>query len=213
MTRLTWGSSGTRVYENGVDRGVLYLPGQAGVSWSGLISVTEEPSGGAPRPYYFDGIKILNISSAEEFEATIEAFSSPNEFAQCDGVLAIQNGLYATQQPRKSFGFSYRSMVGNDTEGTDLGYKIHLVYNALAGPSSRTNSTASSGKSSPLTFSWKVTTLPPILSGYRPTAHFVVDSRYTSAGLLASLEDILYGTESVGASLPSVQDLYAMFTA
>lgn len=213
MTRLSWDAVGERIYELGVDRGVLYLPNQAGVAWPGLISVVEEPSGGEPRPYYYDGVKVLNVSAYEEFDATISAFASPPEFAQCDGVAIVQNGLFASQQPRKSFNFSYRTKVGNDTEGEEHGYKIHLVYNALAGPSTRTNETISADKTSPITFSWKISTIPPILTGIRPTAHFVIDSRYTTAELLASVEDILYGAASVEASLPTAQDLYAMFTA
>lgn len=210
MTRLQWGQPTERLYEIGLDRGVLYLPSVPGVAWSGLISVTESPSGGDPRPLYIDGMKYLNLASAEEFEATIVAFDSPPEFAPCDGVASVQNGLFATQQPRASFGLSYRSRIGNDSEGPDHGYKIHLVYGALAGPSQRVNNTLGD-TAAPSSFSWHITTLPPAVTGYKRTAHFVIDSRYTDAELLADVEDILYGDVSSSPTLPDPDDLIALF--
>lgn len=210
MTRLIWNGTGERFYENGVDRGVLYVD-LDGVPWSGLVSVTESPTGGEAKPYYLDGVKYLNLSSSEEFEATINAFNSPTEFGVCDGIASIHNGLFATQQRRKPFRMSYRTMVGNDLN-PNFGYKIHLVYNALAVPTERANTTLSDSPEA-ATFSWKITTLPPAASGLKPTAHFVVDSRYTPSELLTDLEDILYGNESVTASMPTAQDLIDMFNA
>ena len=210
MTKLTWGDFGTRYYEAGTDRGVLYIPGRAGVPWNGLKAVKESPSGAEARPYYLDGYKYLNLASAEDFQATIEAFSSPPEFAECDGVGSISNGLSITQQPRKSFGLSYRTLVGNDGDGLDHGYKIHLVYNALAGTSSKDY--ASLGSSvSPVSLSWSITTQPPMISGVRPSAHFVIDSTSTPAYILELLEEKLYGTDSTSPYLPSVNEIVELF--
>ena len=190
MARLTWGATGERFFEAGTDRGVLYLPGEAGIPWNGLKSVSESPDGGSPRPFYIDGYKYLNVASAEEFRATLDAFSSPAEFGVCDGTLGIHNGLFATQQPRKSFNLSYRTMVGNDISGVDHGYKIHLVYNALAEPAQRSHQTHGTSIS-PLGLSWAISTTPPRLTGLKPTAHLVIDSRYTPEKLLTEIEDIL----------------------
>lgn len=210
MARLNWAAVGERYFETGVDRGVLYTELDSAVVWTGLVSVTESPTGGEPRPYYLDGIKYLNLATAEEFEATLNAFSYPAEFAACDGKSQIQNGLFATQQPRRAFNLSYRTMVGNDTGGKTYGYKIHLVYNALAGPSERTNTTLGD-ETEPNTYSWQITTLPPSLTGMKPTAHFVIDSRYTPRGLLSTIEDILYGTNENSARLPMVSELITLF--
>lgn len=211
MPRLTWDAAGARFYETGVDRGVLYVNG-LGVSWPGLISVSESPSGGSPRPYYIDGVKFLNLASAEEFEATINSFYSPSEFDQCDGTVPIQNGLFVTQQPRKSFSLSYRTKLGNDVDGSDHAYKIHLVYNALAAPSQRNNASISES-TNPSNFSWSITTLPPSITGYKRTAHLVIDSRFTSTGVLSYVEDILYGNESGSAALPTPDELTTIFSA
>jgi len=210
VTRLSWDASGKRFYELGIDRGVLYIDSQPGVPWVGLISVSESPSGGEPQPYYLDGIKYLNLSSAEEFEATIEAYSSPREFGPCDGTVAIQNGLFATQQPRKQFSFSYRSKTGNDTEGQDYAYKIHLVYNALAAPSQRSNKTIDDSVNV-INLSWQITTLPPSITGVKPTAHLVIDSRYADPDILNTVENILYGSDSQSSSLPTPNDLIDIF--
>lgn len=211
MARLTWSATGERFFETGVDRGVLYVGSDPGVAWTGLISVSESPIGGEAKPFYMDGIKYLNLSSAEEFAATINAFASPPEFGPCDGTVSIQNGLYITQQPRKSFGLSYRTKLGNDIDGPDHAYKIHLVYNALAAPSDRSNNTLTDSPD-PTALSWGITTLPPAITGYRPTAHFVIDSRLTLEATLASLEDILYGNEIAAARLPTVAELIALFS-
>lgn len=210
MPRLTWSAVGERFYETGVDRGVLYVNGIYGVAWTGLTSVAESPSGGEARPYYIDGVKFLNISSAEEFEATINAFYRPLEFGPCDGTASIQNGLFVTQQPRKSFGLSYRTKLGNDVDGSDHAYKIHLVYNALAAPSERSNNTLGDS-ADPSVFSWAITTLPPSITGFKPTAHLVIDSRSTDPSVLSNVEDILYGNEANTAHLPSPDELIAIF--
>jgi hypothetical protein len=209
MTRLTWGTPGERFYESGVDQGVLYVD-DAGVSWNGLISVSEKSSGGTPTPYYLDGYKYTQLLSTEEFEATLEAYSSPLEFGQCDGSMELYAGLFVTQQRRKPFALSYRTLVGNDTDGLERGYKIHIVYNATAGPSERKNASVAE-LATPQSRSWSITTIPEELSGIRPTSHFVVDSTRTSSSVLSDLEDLLYGTNTTDASLPSPSELVAMF--
>lgn len=213
MARLTWNDVGERFYETGVDRGVLYIADEIGVPWTGLVSVTENPSGGDPKPVYYDGVKISNFAESEEFQATIEAYQFPVEFNACEGMVAIQNGLFATQQPRKQFGLSYRTLIGNDVVGTALGYKIHLVYNALAAPGDKSYTTLSADNQDATKFTWDITSVPPILAGLRPTAHFVIDSRYTSPTLLNDVENLLYGSGAGDSYLPSAQLIYDMFTA
>lgn len=213
MARLTWNDVGERFYETGVDHGVLYLPDEIGVPWTGLISVSENPSGGEAKPFYYDGIKYSNLASSEEFEATLEAFSCPVEFYACEGTVAIQNGLFATQQPRRTFGLSYRTLIGNDVQGTAAGYKIHLIYNALAAPAQKTHTTLSADKNEASTFSWDITALPPILNGLRPTSHFVIDNRYTVPTILSDLENLLYGSDEGDPYLPTAQEIYDLFTA
>lgn len=202
MVKLLWGAVGERYFEAGVDRGVLYPQGGNGVAWNGLTSVQESPQGGGARPYYLDGFKYLNLAEAEEFEATLEAFSAPAEFAALDGSAEVSSGLFVTQQPRRPFGLSYRTKVGNDLSGIDHGYKIHLVYNALAAPASRQYNTLNdSPQASPL--SWTITTAPSLLPGRRPSAHLVIDSRRIGKAALAILEAYLYGSEGLPARLPS----------
>lgn len=209
MARVIWGESGNRFYEAGVDRGVLYVD-NIGVAWNGLTSVKESSSGGDPSPYYLDGVKYANIAASEEFEATIEAYSAPREFGQCDGTTSIQNGLFITQQKRKKFGFCYRTKRGNDTSGLEYGYKLHLVYNALAAPTDRENTTISASVDvNPL--SWAVTTTPPVVSGYKPSAHMVIDSTQTTTARLKTVEDILYGTDAAAPRLPSQEELIVLF--
>lgn len=204
--KLVWENVGGRYYEAGVDRGVLYVDA-AGVVWNGLISVDDRPSGGAAKAYYLDGVKYLNLSEAEEFVGTIQAFYSPPEFDPCDGSLALSAGLYATNQPRKSFGLAYRSLIGNDIDGTDHAYKIHLIYNALAAPTQRSYATL--GKSvSPSALSWEITTLPPSVSGAAPTAHLFVDSSELSPGSLTALENVLYGSDTADPRLPAPDEVY-----
>lgn len=207
MTRMIWGAAGERFYEAGVDRGVFYPSFGDGVAWNGLISVKEAPTGGTAKPYYHDGIKYLNIAQAEEFEATIDAYSAPDAFAECEGQFNVGNGLIITQQARTSFGFSYRSRLGNDLFGLDRGYKIHIVYNALAAPPSKDNSTIDNSPSAQV-LSWKVTTLPVNIPGAFPAAHFIVDSKRASPTGLAALESALYGSLSTAPYLPPNGEIY-----
>lgn len=210
MTKLLWGKVGDRYFESGVDRGVLFI-NSLGVAWNGLKSVRESAQGGSPKAFYIDGVKYLNISEAEEFQATIDAFSAPDEFSVCDGSKTLYAGLSATHQPRKTFGLSYRTKIGNDISGLDLGYKIHIVYNALAGPSSR-DRTSLGGSTDPISLSWPITTTPPIVEKIRPTAHFIIDSR-TSRGLhLDLIENILYGTDLTNPRLPLAVELVDIFS-
>lgn len=210
MTRLVWGATGERFYEAGVDRGVLYVDQNPGVAWNGLTSVQENPNGGSPSPYYVDGYKYINVATASEFEATIEALSTPSEFGVCDGSHSLQNGLIVTHQVRKPFGFSYRTLVGNDTEEFDRGYKIHIVYNALASPSSRSYSSLNDSPQ-PSMLSWPITTVAPRFAGIRPTAHVIIDSRSTDPATLLEVEDILYGSDVLPARQPSLEELSLIF--
>jgi hypothetical protein len=213
MTGLVWDNYGERYYEVGVDRGVLYVPGLDGVAWNGLIAVNESPSGGDAKPVYVDGVKYQNKSAPEEYEATIEAFTYPTEFLECEGIVAIDNetkGLFAAQQKRKSFGFSYRSLVGNDDKGIDFGYKIHIVYNALAAPSERENMSLTEeqevGK-----FSWDITTKPIPVAGASRSSHIILDTRTTWPWVITAVEEILYGTEDTPPTLPTPEELIALF--
>lgn len=209
MTSLSWSTFGTRFYENGVDRGVLYMSGQPGVAWVGLTSVTENPSGGSPTPYYVDGVKYLNVPTAEEYAATITAFTYPDEFSLCDGSAQPRPGLYVAQQRRQLFGFSYRTMVGNDLAGNSA-YKIHLVYNAYAAPTQRDND-SDSDTANPNEFSWAITTVPPSTPGYDYSSHIVIDSRTTDSIVLSTLEEILYGTDTTSPRLPAFAELVSTY--
>lgn len=209
MSRLVWNAPGQKLFETGVDRGVLFVDG-VGHAWSGLRAVNESPTGGDPTPYYLDGIKYLNIASAEEFEATIEALSAPKAFDLCQGRKELYAGLMVTEQPRKSFAFSYRTLLGNDIESYGLGYKIHLVYNALARPAARSNSSIGSSVS-PNVLSWSISTTPPLTPGLRPTSHWIVDSTLTDPLVLEELESLLYGTDITNASIPSPAELITLF--
>lgn len=195
MTKLTWGDPGERFYETGVDRGVLYPQVGDGVAWSGLIAVAEAPTGGDSTPFYMDGIKYKDRGAPEEFAGSIEAYTYPPEFGKCDGTESLDTGLFATQQYRQPFGLVYRTKIGNDLQGTDLGYKIHIVYNAKASPSQRTNQTETDSPDT-IIFSWDFTTIPERIPGIRPTAHLIVDTRYTDPFVVAAVEDILYGSEA-----------------
>lgn len=209
MSKLIWDQDGQKLYETGADRGVLYVCDDgtygAGVAWNGLINVNEAPSGGEPSPLYADNKKYLELVSNEEFGFTIEAYMSPEEFDVCDGSLEIAPGVYAGQQNRKSFGFSYRTLIGNDTEGTDYGYKIHLVYGAKAKPSSRDNATVNESPEA-VTLSWECSTTPVDVPGGKPTAHLVINSTKTDPAKMAALEAILYGDEQ-DAKLPTIAEV------
>jgi hypothetical protein len=205
VSRITWGDVGSRFYENGVDRGVLYVAGLDGVPWSGLTSVTENTTGGAAKPYYVDGEKYLNTASREEYTATITAYTYPDEFEVCDGTVAVRPGFLATNQRRQPFGLTYRTMIGNDLDPS-AGYKIHIVYSALASPSAKAFKTLSTGQN-PDDFSWSVTSLPPSISGFKRTSHFIIDSRKIDATTLGGIEDILYGTIATSSRLPDITEI------
>ena len=210
MARLSWGGAGTRLYEAGVDRGVLYVGENAGVPWNGLKTVTESSSGGDVRVAHIDGVKYLNIAKNEDFEATIEAFYSPKEFDACDGMLPLEQGLWATQQRRQPFGLSYRTLIGSDTKGINHGYKIHLVYNAIASPSQRTHNTLSEVADAGA-LSWALTAKPVRWPGVKPTAHLIIDSTSVDPILLDQLENIIYGTDEEAARLPYPAELQELF--
>ena len=206
MSKLIWDQTGERFYETGVNQGVLYPQGAngtypKGVAWNGLTAVTESPSGAEATPLYADNIKYLNLISAEEFGATIEAYTYPDEFAQCDGSAEIANGVMIGQQSRKTFGLSYKTTLGNDVEGNDHGYKLHIIYGALAAPSEKGYATINDSPEA-ITFSWEVTTTPVSVTGFKPTASIVIDSTKVNASKLAALEDILYGADQTEARLP-----------
>lgn len=210
MTRLNWAAAGSLLYEAGVDRGVLYIDAAPGIPWTGLISVDENPTGGDQKAYYQDGEMYQSIGARERFAATISAYTYPDEFARCDGTAQIRNGLYLTGQRRKQFSMSYRSKIGNDVDGIDHGYKIHIIYNAQVAPTQRTRQTLSDNTEA-ADFSWPVSALAPTMSGYLRTAHVIIDSRTTNPITLANLEDILYGGASTSARLPSFTELIAVF--
>jgi len=210
MTRISWIGIGERIFEAGVDRGVLYPDGGVGVPWIGLVSVNHAQSGGQPKPIYLNGIKVSNRASPEDFQATIEAFTYPVEFERCDGTYRGDNGLRVTQQRRKSFGMAYRSKVGNDIAGLALGYKIHILYNLRAEPSVRGYKTLTDTTEAQ-TLSWNISARSAVIAGYRPTAHFIIDSRDVPAELFQTVEDLLYGTDITNPSLPSPGELIFLF--
>lgn len=209
MTRVIWSEVGDRLYETGIDRGVLYVEGP-GVVWNGLTSVDESPSGGDAKPFYIDGVKYLNLAAAEEFEATLSAYYSPREFDVCDGAGLITNGLFAMQQRRVSFGLTYRTRLGNDVKGTDFGYKIHIVYNALAAPTQRTYTSINGDPNVP-SISWKITTKARPLPGVMRSAYLIVDTSVADPYTVALLEDIIYGTETTIPRLPFPEELADLF--
>lgn len=205
MAKLKWDQIGEKYYETGVRNGVLYQLEEGayvnGVPWNGLTAVTESPSGAEATALYADDIKYLNIISSEEFGCTIEAYTYPPEFAACDGSAAIATGVFVGQQPRKTFGFSYRTVVGNDVESNDHGYKLHLIYGALAAPSEKAYASINDSPEA-ITFSWEVTTTPVDVPGMKPTACITIDSTKVNAEKLAALEAILYGTDAVTGDSP-----------
>ena len=214
MTVLTWDGSGQRHYETGVSKGVLYIPTlgvyDTGVAWNGLTAVTEAPSGAEATAQYADNIKYLNLISAEDFGATIEAYTYPSEFAQFDGSVSPSAGVVIGQQARKSFGFSYQTLLGNDLVATDFGYKIHLVYGATAAPTEKAYATVNDSPEA-ITFSWEVTTIPVPVAGFKPTAILTIDSTKVSASGLTALTNALYGTAAASPRLPLPDEVIAMF--
>lgn len=214
MSKLVWDKTGERLYETGVKNGVLYLQGEGGaytkgVAWNGLTAVTESPSGAEATPLYADDIKYLNLMSTEEFGATIEAYMYPEEFAECDGSAAISTGVYIGQQTRKTFGLAYRTVLGNDVDNNDYGYKIHLIYGCLAAPSEKAYATVNDSPEA-ITFSWEVSTTPVEVPGFKPTASVTIDSTKCDETKLKALEDILYGSESEEARLPLPEEIITL---
>ena len=220
MSKLVWDKTGERLYETGVKQGVLYPMDEKGaypkgVPWNGLTNVTESPSGAEATALYADDIKYLNLMSNEEFGGTIEAYTYPDEFAECDGSASIATGVYIGQQPRKTFGFCYRTTLGNDVESNAHGYKLHLVYGALASPSEKAYSTINDNPEA-VTFSWEFSTTPVNVTGFKPTACLTIDSTKVSAEKLAALEKILYGDdadESAVARLPLPDEVAQVISA
>lgn len=215
MSKITWDGVGERLFETGLDHGVLFPTDPAGtydvgVPWNGLVAVNESSSGAEPNDHYADNIQYATILSAEKFKATIEAFTSPEEFEACDGSAEVATGVYIGQQPRKKFGLSYRTKIGNDVNNQDHGYKLHLVYGCLAAPSERNRQTINETPE-PMTLSWEVSTTPVEVEGHKPTAHLVVDSTKVDASALASLEALLYGSDSAEPKLPTPAEVIELF--
>jgi hypothetical protein len=215
MPTITWDGLGEKVYETGIDRGVLYIPNagvyDTGVPWNGLVGVTESPSGGEPNNQYADNIKYLTLRSAEEFNATIEAFTFPDEFAVFDGQAQPQPGVFLGQQARSSFGLSYRTKVGNDVDGVDHGYKLHLLYGCSVSPSEKGYQTINDSPEA-VTFSWELTTEPAAVTGFSPVSLIVIDSVDADPTMLASLEDLLWGDGVTTPSMPTPDELITLFT-
>lgn len=201
MAKLKWDQTGERLYETGVKNGVLYIPTAGvyskGVAWNGLTAVTESPSGAEATALYADDIKYLSLMSTEEFGATIEAYTYPDEFAACDGSAELVDGVTIGQQNRSTFGLCYRTAIGNDTDGNEHGYKLHIIYGALASPSEKAYAAINDSPEA-ITFSWEITTTPVNVTGAKPTASLVIDSTKADSTKLAALEDILYGKDGTG---------------
>ncbi|MET0787481.1 MAG: hypothetical protein ABWY25_12345 [Paenisporosarcina sp.] len=215
MPALVWDQVGERFYETGVDHGVLYIPDvsgvyASGVAWNGLTSVSETPSGAEATAQYADNIKYLNLISAEEFGATIEAFTYPEEFCEFDGLVVPKAGVVVGQQPRKTFGLSYRTRLGNDLLGEEHGYKLHLVYGCIASPSEKAYNTINDSPEA-ITFSWEISTTPVPVTGYKPTSLIVIDSTVVNPVDLTALETELYGG-ATAANLPLPDDVIEIFS-
>ena len=217
MSKLVWDKTGERLYETGVKQGVLYVQDDQGaypkgVAWNGLTTVTESPSGAEATPLYADDIKYLNLMSTEELGGTIEAYTYPDEWAECDGSAAIATGVYIGQQPRKTFGMCYRTTLGNDVENNAYGYKLHLIYGALASPSEKAYATINDSPEA-ITFSWEFSTTPVNVEGFKPTANIVIDSTKVELEKLAALEAVLYGDVEGEARLPLPNEVVQILSA
>lgn len=211
MSRLVWDRPQDKVFESGIDRGVLYPSMQRGRAWNGIISVNERITGTEPRPVYLDGVKVLNRVVPGEYEATIEAYTYPEQFFEFnDGYGAIGDGLFADEQDRTPFGLSYRTMVGNSAVGYNDHYRIHLIYNAVAVPSNRMYSTITDNPET-MTFGWDITTTPVHMPKLRPASHLIIDSKKTRPDILETLENLLYGTDDNNPTWPSPQRLVEYF--
>ena len=217
MPKLIWDADGERFYETGLKQGVLYVRESdgsypLGVPWNGLLSVSESPSGAEPTPLYADDTKYLNMVSLEEFGATVEAYTYPDEFGECDGSAEIAVGATIGQQNRKTFGLCYRTIIGNDTDGEALGYKLHLIYGALAAPSEKAYKSKNESPEA-ITFSWTLATTPVAVTGFKPTASLVLDSTKVPEAKMTAIEDLLYGKDLVAAALPLPDAIMAVLAA
>ena len=217
MAKLVWDATGERKYETGVRNGVLYVMDEGGtypkgVVWNGLTAVTESPSGAEATALYADDVKYLNLISAEEFGATVEAYTYPDEFAQCNGEASLVDGVTIGQQPRKTFGMAYRTVLGNDIENESHGYKLHLIYGAVASPSEKAYATINDSPEA-ITFSWELKTTPVVVDGFKPTASLTIDSTKANAEKLKALEDILFGSETGEARLPLPNEIATLMNA
>jgi hypothetical protein len=213
--KLVWDETSKRLYETGVKQGVLYPQDDKGaypkgVAWNGLTAITESPSGAEATALYADDVKYLSLTSAEEFGATVEAYTYPDEFAECDGSAELAPGVSIGQQKRKAFGLCYRTVLGNDVQENDYGYKLHMIYGAKAAPSEKAYATINDSPEA-ITFSWELTTTPVSVDGYKPTACLTIDSTKVNADKLAELEAILYGTEDDEARLPLPNEIAELF--
>ena len=214
MAKLVWDQTGQKTYETGVKNGVLYVQdGEGlypkGVAWNGLTSVSESPSGAEQTALYADDAKYLNLTSAEEFGATIEAYTYPDEFAECDGSAELAEGVFIGQQNRKSFGMVYKTTLGNDIKQNEYGYKLHIIYGALAKPSERSYATINDSPEA-ITFSWELSTTPVAVAGHKPTASMVIDSTKANPEKLAALEAILFGGDDTEARLPLPEEIFEL---
>ena len=216
MSKIVWDQTGERLYETGVNHGVLYIPISGvyskGVAWNGLTAVTESPSGAEATALYADDIKYLNLMSTAEFACTIEAYTYPDEFAECDGSASLVAGVNIGQQPRKTFGLCYRTTIGNDTDSNAHGYKLHMVYGCLAAPSEKAYATINDSPEA-ITFSWEVSTTPVNVTGHKPTALLTIDSTKADPAKLAALEDILYGKDQVEPRLPLPDEIASLMAS
>lgn len=217
MAKLVWDETGKRLYETGVKNGVLYPQDSTGaypkgVAWNGLTAVTQSPSGAEATPLYADDMKYLNLYSAEEFGATVEAYTYPDEFAECDGSAELAKGVMIGQQPRKAFGLAYKTVIGNDIKNNKYGYKLHLIYGAMASPSEKAYATINDSPEA-ITFSWEITTTPVSVAGFEPTAYIEIDSTKAEPTKLAKLEEKLFGSASEEATLPLPNEVATLMTA
>lgn len=213
MARIIWDDTSKKLYETGVDRGVLYPQAQGaypkGVPWNGLTAFNETPSGAEPTPLYANNAKYITMMSAEEFGFGLEAYTYPDEFAACDGSAELITGVYAGQQNRVPFGLTCRTLIGNDTDANNYGYKLHIIYGALASPSEKSYATVNDSPEA-ITFSWECTCTPVNVTGFKPTASLTIDSTKVDADKLKALEDVLYGSESEEAKLPLPDEIVAI---
>ena len=216
MSKLIWDQSGERTYETGVKQGAMYPQGADGsyvngVAWNGLTAVTESPSGAEPTALYADDTKYLSLTSAEEFGATVEAYTYPKEFEECDGSAELADGVVIGQQARKAFGLAYKTTIGNDVSGNDFGYKLHIIYGAKAAPSEKAYASINDSPEA-ITFSWELTTTPVSVEGFKPTATICIDSTKADPAKLAALETIIYGSDTAEARLPLPNEIATLMT-